>query len=145
MFTTEGHILHLNSTHIKPPSAARRKLRPVDNSQCPAYRRRQLNWHASNRTALLGGIRSLPDFEFGRHLLGILPSSQLAEDDEPYWMPDGWCERPKHQQYVSQWCKFWSENTLNESRADVRFRPLCGRRKGLGRPTSRSSEIAASR
>ncbi|KZW03978.1 alpha-mannosidase [Exidia glandulosa HHB12029] len=100
VFTTEGHVLHLNSTHIKPPSAARRKLRPVDSSQCPPYEQRHLNLQKANNSAFMGGIRSLPEFEFGRHLLGILPSSKLAEDDEPYWMHDGWCEKPKHQQYT---------------------------------------------
>lgn len=100
VFTTEGHILHLNSTHIKPPSAARRKLRPIDNTQCPSFEKHALNWDPVKASPLVGGIRSLSDFEYGRHLAGISLSSTLSDEDAPYWMPDGWCERPKFTQYT---------------------------------------------
>ncbi|KAJ6599145.1 alpha mannosidase-like protein [Mycena vulgaris] len=84
VFTTEGHLLALESRHLKPASA-RRKLRKIENHQCPAY-------HPFNRngSGLSQGIRSRGDVDYARELM-----SQPASDvDQAAWSPSGWCERP---------------------------------------------------
>jgi len=100
VLTTEGHILHLNSTNLRPMSAARRKMRPNDTSRCPAYEPQPVNLEEVRGQQLIAGIRGSPEYEFGRHLAGIPTTSDLAADDAAFWSPDGWCDAPKVQQQV---------------------------------------------
>ena len=131
---------HLEKYGTNP--SARRKLRPINNSQCPAYRQPELNLHSVTGTPLRGGIRTSPNFEFGRYILGVLPTARLAEDDAPYWMPDGWCEIPKHQQYVI--VGNLSRTTLLTGCADVQFHTVNGRRSGHRRHPSTAVETTTS-
>ncbi|KAG5716543.1 ER degradation-enhancing alpha-mannosidase-like protein 1 [Termitomyces sp. T112] len=91
VFTTEGHILSLGRQHLKPISASRRRLRHIDNHQCPVYRP---FIQGSNRRdqvdGLVRGIQSRPDFEYARSLVGLTP----PQKDIDTWSPSGWCERP---------------------------------------------------
>ncbi|KAJ7667940.1 alpha mannosidase-like protein [Mycena polygramma] len=85
VFTTEGHLLTLGRKHLKPTPAARRKMRNVENHQCPAY-----HSFTQKGSGLAMGIRSRGDVDYARELL-----SQTASDiDESAWSPSGWCERP---------------------------------------------------
>lgn len=100
VFTTEGHILKLNGTHLRPPSPVRRKLRRVENLQCPAYRADDSGFDDTNQSSHLHtGIRSRPDTEYARALVGALPTSI----EEFHWSHDGYCEIPNVQLYV---CSF---------------------------------------
>ncbi|KAF7313730.1 alpha-1,2-Mannosidase [Mycena chlorophos] len=82
VFTTEGHILTLG-TELQKPS--RRKMRKIENHQCPAYRPFH---HAASGLAM--GVRSRGDVDYARELV-----DQSASDvDESAWSPNGWCERP---------------------------------------------------
>ncbi|OCH93594.1 alpha-mannosidase [Obba rivulosa] len=92
VFTTEGHILTLDQSRLKPISAARRKLRRVEHLQCPAYQPPLIaydNWEAE--TGMSAGIRARTDFEYARELIGIRPT----DTDVNSWSPDGWCAVPK--------------------------------------------------
>ncbi|KAJ6509896.1 alpha mannosidase-like protein [Mycena vitilis] len=85
VFTTEGHLLTLGRKHLKPTPAARRKMRNVENHQCPAY-----HSFTQKGSGLVMGIRSRGDVDYARELL-----SQTASDiDAAAWSPSGWCERP---------------------------------------------------
>ncbi|KAJ6539265.1 alpha mannosidase-like protein [Mycena capillaripes] len=85
VFTTEGHLLTLGRKHLKPTPFARRKMRNVENHQCPAYRS-----FTQRGSDLAMGIRSRGDVDYARELL-----SQTASDiDQAAWSPSGWCERP---------------------------------------------------
>jgi hypothetical protein len=57
--------------------------------------------HTSTRSpensGLTVGVRSRPDVEYTRHLVGLMPS----RSDERHWFKDGWCERPNVEPYVS--------------------------------------------
>ncbi|KAG6872750.1 hypothetical protein C0995_006952 [Termitomyces sp. Mi166 len=75
VFTTEGHILVLGRQHLKPISASRRKL----------------------LGGLVRGVRSRPDFEYARSLVGLAP----PQKDIDTWSPSGWCERPHVDLFVS--------------------------------------------
>ncbi|KAJ7700003.1 glycoside hydrolase family 47 protein [Mycena rosella] len=86
VFTTEGHILTLGSQHLKPTSPARRKMRKIENHQCPAYRPFQ-----QNGSGLSLGIRSRADVDYARELLSQAPS----DVDQAVWSPYGWCELPR--------------------------------------------------
>ncbi|KAG6813486.1 hypothetical protein H0H92_010511 [Tricholoma furcatifolium] len=87
VFTTEGHILYLDQTHLKPMSASRRKMRHIDNHQCPVY---QPFTSHNQRNGLVKGIQSRPDYEYARSLVGLMP----PQKDIDAWSPNGWCERP---------------------------------------------------
>ncbi|KAG6918936.1 hypothetical protein DXG01_010591 [Tephrocybe rancida] len=84
VFTTEGHILSLGQQHLKPTSASRRKLRHIDNHQCPAYRPFV---HISDKrgfgNGLIQGIQSRPDFEYARSLVGLV----APQKDIDVWSP----------------------------------------------------------
>ena len=79
-------------------SAARRKLRRVENLQCPAYLNPLLaydDWEAD--TGMNGGILSRADVDYARSLIG-----RVASDlEEKSWTPDGWCQIPRFEPYVS--------------------------------------------
>ncbi|TFK86836.1 glycoside hydrolase family 47 protein [Polyporus arcularius HHB13444] len=97
VFTTEGHILSLDPALMKPISAARKKLRRVENLQCPAYQSPLLaydDWDAE--TGLRGGIADRADIDYARQLIG----RAVSEAEEQAWSPDGWCSIPKHQPYM---------------------------------------------
>ncbi|KAF8897458.1 alpha mannosidase-like protein [Infundibulicybe gibba] len=91
VFTTEGHILTLDSKYLKPMSAARKKMRSIDNHQCPPYIPFVLVNSDRDTTGLTLGIRSRPDVDYSRELLGMPPS----QSDKNSWSPNGWCEKPK--------------------------------------------------
>ncbi|KAJ7499000.1 alpha mannosidase-like protein [Mycena latifolia] len=82
VFTTEGHLLTLGSEHLKP---ARRKMRKIEDHQCPAYRP-----FSQNGSGLSMGIRSRGDVDYARELLSQAPS----DVDQAAWSASGWCERP---------------------------------------------------
>ncbi|KAG6855117.1 hypothetical protein C0991_006046 [Blastosporella zonata] len=91
VFTTEGHILTLGQKHLKPTPASRRKMRHIDNHQCPAYHPFVLvPGKRGQGNGLVQGIQSRPDFEYARLLVGLAPPQR----DIDTWSPDGWCERP---------------------------------------------------
>ncbi|KAJ7591143.1 alpha mannosidase-like protein [Mycena floridula] len=97
VFTTEGHILSLGREHIKPPSAARRKMRKVNGHQCPAYSSfEHFGSRSQNRTGLLQGIPFRGDVDYARELVSLSPS----QTDMNAWSPDGWCERPKVESFA---------------------------------------------
>ncbi|KAJ7179913.1 alpha mannosidase-like protein [Mycena crocata] len=85
VFTTEGHLLTLGPKHMKPTPSARRKMRNIENHQCPAYRP-----FIQNGSGLSMGIRSRGDVDYSRELL----AQQASEVDQNLWSPYGWCERP---------------------------------------------------
>ncbi|KAG5650212.1 hypothetical protein H0H81_000301 [Sphagnurus paluster] len=91
VFTTEGHILSLRPQHLRPMSAPRRKLRHIDNHQCPAYKP---FIHVSDAhrkgSGLVQGIQYRPDFDYARSLVGLIPT----QSDIDTWSPYGWCEKP---------------------------------------------------
>ncbi|OBZ71803.1 ER degradation-enhancing alpha-mannosidase-like protein 1 [Grifola frondosa] len=92
VFTTEGHILSLDRNRIKPLSSVRRKLRRVEHVQCPAYQPIIIaydDWDSEN--GMSGGIRSRPDVDYVRELIGIRPT----DIDIQAWSPSGWCAIPK--------------------------------------------------
>ncbi|KAG5644060.1 hypothetical protein DXG03_009150 [Asterophora parasitica] len=90
VFTTEGHILSLDKKNLKPVSAARRKLRPIDNHQCPAYKP-FLRVTDRAGSGLVQGILHRPDAEYARSLVEVTPTV----NDINMWSPNGWCERPR--------------------------------------------------
>ncbi|KAF9482475.1 alpha mannosidase-like protein [Pholiota conissans] len=93
VFTTEGHILSLDRSRIKPISAAKQKARRFVTHQCPAYE--PFAQTVDHRPGLIMGVRSRPDVDYARHLVALPP----AVEDELYWSPDGWCERPRVEPY----------------------------------------------
>lgn len=97
MFTTEGHILTLDREHLKPLSAARKKLRRVENHQCPPYQAPVLAWDDwDTETGMRGGIPDRADVDYARELVG----RSWSEHEKTLWTPDGWCLIPKHEPYV---------------------------------------------
>ncbi|KAI0334796.1 alpha-mannosidase [Cubamyces sp. BRFM 1775] len=97
VFTTEGHILSLDRSLLRPISPARRKLRRVESVQCPAYRPPILaydDWEGE--TGLRGGVMWRADFDYARELVGRMPS----ENETRWWDPEGWCMLPKHEPYT---------------------------------------------
>ncbi|KAI9001169.1 alpha-mannosidase [Trametes punicea] len=97
VFTTEGHILSLDPSLLRPMSSARRKLRRVENVQCPAYESPVLaydDWEGE--TGLKGGVMWRADFDYARELIGRIPS----ENETRWWDPEGWCVLPKHEPYT---------------------------------------------
>ncbi|KZT24443.1 glycoside hydrolase family 47 protein [Neolentinus lepideus HHB14362 ss-1] len=96
VFTTEGHVLRLPQDKIKPVSSARRKLRRVENHQCPAYHTPLIvsdDWHSD--TGLTGGLLSRGDIDYAREIVAALPS----ETDQSVWSPQGWCDVPQVELY----------------------------------------------
>lgn len=48
------------------------------------------------KSGIVRGIRSRPDAEYPRHLVGASASTA----DQAYWSPDGYCEKPYVEPYV---------------------------------------------
>lgn len=88
----------MDRRHQKPLSAVRRKLRGVEHLQCPAY---QSPFAAPSDEDQVGGltasIRTRSDMDYARQLIGAAAS----EGDPDFWRPDGWCEIPQVDLYVS--------------------------------------------
>jgi ER degradation enhancer, mannosidase alpha-like 1 len=98
VFTTEGHILTLPNVYLRPMSAARRKLRREERHQCPVYRPVIGVYDTlENETGLVQGIRSRGDVDYARELVALLPSAT----DEDAWSPNGWCDKPLVDLFVS--------------------------------------------
>ncbi|KAJ3723053.1 alpha mannosidase-like protein [Lentinula raphanica] len=93
VFTTEGHILKLGPEHLKEILPTRRKLRKIEDHQCPVYQpfRSARGGHGRDNTGLIVGIRGRSDADYSRDLVDI----DANEADSRYWSRDGWCERPK--------------------------------------------------
>ncbi|KAH8118447.1 alpha-mannosidase [Phellopilus nigrolimitatus] len=92
VFTTEGHILTLGSKHLKPLSPVRRKLRRVENLQCPIYQpiRVGVDEYDDENVGLVTGIRYRPDIDYARALVG----AASTDADESWWSPNGYCDIP---------------------------------------------------
>ena len=95
MFTTEGHILLLGQEHLKPMSSAVRKLRRNESHQCPAYQ--PVSIGKEGLPGLTLGIYSRSDVDYTSYLIGMPPSDQ----DKDSWHPNGWCEVPQVDLFVS--------------------------------------------
>ncbi|TFK55771.1 alpha-mannosidase [Heliocybe sulcata] len=92
VFTTEGHILRLPQEHMKPVSAARRKLRRQESYQCPAYHPPVIAWdYRGGNAGLIGGLLHRGDIDHARELVAMLPT----EADQSVWSPYGWCDLPQ--------------------------------------------------
>lgn len=96
VFTTEGHLLTLDNKHLKPISDVRRRLRGAENLQCPAYSPPMV-LSQDGQNGLRGGIRSRGDVEYARLLVGGTPN----DADKAAWSPDGFCDVPHGELYVS--------------------------------------------
>jgi len=77
-------------------SSARKQFRKIENHQCPAYQP-VLQATQPDGTGLRSSITSRADFEYARELVGV-PAS---DSDAISWSPDGVCERPKVELFVS--------------------------------------------
>ncbi|KAF8913826.1 alpha mannosidase-like protein [Gymnopilus junonius] len=97
VFTTEGHILTLGRDHMRSPAPARKRMRNVEAHQCPVYVPSIAGSdHRGGSSGLVQGIRSRPDVDYSRYLVGVSPSST----EEQYWSPDGWCDKPNVEPYT---------------------------------------------
>ena len=97
IFTTEGHILMLNSTHLNPISETRRRARRHERPQCPVHQPVARPY----THGLVYGIRSRPEYEYARHLAGNDMFGDVANDDSEWWDAHGICEVPKIDVFVS--------------------------------------------
>ncbi|KAI0079675.1 alpha mannosidase-like protein [Panus rudis PR-1116 ss-1] len=97
ILTTEGHLLSLDREYQRPISAIRRKLRGAEHLQCPSYLPPVVGGDSGeNKHGLTVGIRSRPDIEYARQLIG----APADESEEMLWSADGWCEVPKVDLYT---------------------------------------------
>ncbi|PVF93371.1 hypothetical protein CPB86DRAFT_715665 [Serendipita vermifera] len=95
VFTTEGHILTLNSTHIRPMSPTRRSSRQYENLTCPAIEEPAIYPGGLRPPPLSHGIRSRVDYDFARTLTGLPRDGDAAKQDAFWSTPYGTCEKPK--------------------------------------------------
>jgi mannosidase alpha-like ER degradation enhancer 1 len=99
VFTTEGHILFLSKDYLKTTPSPRSTMRPVEGHQCPAY---QPFIHVYDNhlktTGLVQGVQSRSDADYARQLVGHLPT----QVDIDTWSPNGWCEKPRVDLFVSE-------------------------------------------
>jgi ER degradation enhancer, mannosidase alpha-like 1 len=83
---------------IKPVSSARRKLRGVENLQCPVYQPPIHEYDGPDtNTGLTAGILDRSDFDYSRTLVHVAS----VDVEEQKWSPSGWCEVPKVDLFVS--------------------------------------------
>ena len=88
----------LDRKHMKPLSAARRKMRKVNAHQCPAYvGPKRLPQPGRSAIGPVQGIRTLEYLDYARELVDLPPD----ETDQSIWNPGGWCERPRLDIFVS--------------------------------------------
>jgi len=80
-------------------------MRNIDNHQCPAYRPfiRVYDNHEEG-TGLIQGVQFRHDVDYARQLVGLIP----AQADIDTWSPDGWCEKPRVDIFVSKPTWPWS-------------------------------------
>jgi mannosidase alpha-like ER degradation enhancer 1 len=97
VLTTEGHILFLPKELLKPISPTRRRMRREENHQCPTYEPVLSSKAGNSGTGLTQGIRSRFDVDYARYLTGMLPEKA----DVYLASPDGWCEKPQVDVFVS--------------------------------------------
>jgi Glycosyl hydrolase family 47 len=97
IFTTEGHILMLNSTHLNPISETRRQARQHEHPQCPIHQ----HMVRPSIYGLVYGIRSRPEYEYARYLAGNEIFGDVAAADSGWWDVHGMCEVPKIDVFVS--------------------------------------------
>jgi len=95
VFTTEGHILTLGKEWLKPMSSSLRKMRRMENNQCPAYI--PLYFGPENLPGLTVGVGSRSEMDYSRQLVG----SPVLDTDKRTWHTSGWCEAPEVDLYVS--------------------------------------------
>lgn len=95
VFTTEGHILILDSKYLRPMSAVRRRLRGAERHQCPAYQPFS-PYESLEESELVQGVRSHPYFDYARYQVSVTP--ELV--DKGMWSPYGWCEKPHYELYT---------------------------------------------
>ncbi|THH12390.1 hypothetical protein EW145_g47 [Phellinidium pouzarii] len=96
VFTTEGHILTLESKYLKGLSPARRRSRRVENLQCPAYRSIRVGANEfDDDSGLITGILYRPDIDYARALVG----ASILEEEENWWSVDGHCDIPSADLY----------------------------------------------
>lgn len=98
VFTTEGHILMLDHDLLKKPKHGKSSTRKFISHQCPTYYPYTTNSRVRGIPGLTRGIRSRPEAEYARLLVGNKPTLS----DERHWQHDGWCDKPKTEAaYVS--------------------------------------------
>lgn len=139
VFTTEGHILSLGRQHLKPISASRRKLRHIDNHQCPVYLPfvQGANLRGHQLDGLVRGIQSRPDFEYARSLVGFAP----PQKDIVTWSPSGWCERPHVDLFVSDSLFMTAVHDDHDCVLVLRCCFVDGRENSRGRSKSKLTQI----
>lgn len=97
MFTTEGHLITLGPEHIRPIPLARKKLRKIEDHQCPVYQPFVYAYGSREPdSGLVMGIRGRPDADYSRELVAL----DANELDALNWSPSGWCEKPKAELFV---------------------------------------------
>ena len=79
-------------------SAARRRMRREENHQCPVYEPNLAGYDWYTDTGLTQGIRSRTDIDYARYLTGMGPE----KIDAYLASPDGWCETPQYDLFVSR-------------------------------------------
>jgi mannosidase alpha-like ER degradation enhancer 1 len=122
-------MLSLNSTHLRSPSPIGRILRRSSQPTCPVYVAPRValdfDWRSPANESmrhiggLIGTVRDRVDFEYARLLSGISVDSGdslarfgfgtqgtkspavVSKKDMVWWDPNGWCEVPKVEEYVS--------------------------------------------
>jgi ER degradation enhancer, mannosidase alpha-like 1 len=79
-------------------------MRSIENHQCPVYRPFiRVYDNRGEGTGLVQGVQSRHDVDYARQLVGLLP----AQADIDTWSPDGWCEKPKVDIFVSKLLGCW--------------------------------------
>ncbi|KAJ4466510.1 alpha mannosidase-like protein [Lentinula aciculospora] len=92
VFTTEGHLLKLGPEHLRGIPPSRRKLRKIEDHQCPAYQPfKSARGRRENDNGLIVGIQGRADADYSRELVAL----DANEADSIHWSRSGWCERPK--------------------------------------------------
>ncbi|VDB97534.1 unnamed protein product [Peniophora sp. CBMAI 1063] len=95
VFTTEGHILTLNNSLLKPPSRYLREFRRGERPECPAYSAPEFSGEGSEPGhGLTVGIRTRTDFDYAAHLLDMDPINDAG------WHPQAECMLPKVDVYL---------------------------------------------
>ncbi|KAJ7638737.1 glycoside hydrolase family 47 protein [Roridomyces roridus] len=84
VFTTEGHLLALDQQPPKKKPSPRRKMRNIENHQCPAYT------PLTEDSGLTVGIRSSGQMDYAQFLV----NQEANDQDQAAWSPNGWCDRP---------------------------------------------------
>jgi mannosidase alpha-like ER degradation enhancer 1 len=97
VFTTEGHLLAVPRDKIRAPPAIRRKLRSHSRPTCPAY---DPQTSLKQFSPLAVSVQQRTDAEYARALAGLVMDEEYALK-RGLWMPEGICEVPQADDYVS--------------------------------------------